>query len=633
MFNESVVDVRLSLKTGNRTEARNRGAVLTASTKRVVEMLNERARAGEPIPTEGELQAIAKAMYEELLAKICADQRATPYHSDLHSAANNGYIDYFQRLTGLGGHLSFLPAEGQRLEAQGWDAQRIADLRYIIRLREEMGLSPIKREDIDRHLERAGFRPDDQLRWLVELALYPTYRDAHIEAEAQLQSLLGPGATRVRATNISTAMSAPATIPTTPRNVIASEEWLSYTPTQVAERMIAETPNLLEHRSKGKRAREAVGEQTHRQIRWASTLLEKSLPPETPLWKVTKADIVRLDSWFDLLPVTFGKSPRDRASSVTLEGAAGAAVEKVDQGDLDAGDIGLSTGTTNKHFNKLGQIHKFMLDHVDGVSAIDFSAFTQPIDKNEREARLRYTREQGQAIFSLPPWTGCEGPTDRLQPGKHVIHDGLFFVLLLVWYTGARREELCKLMLEDVEERHGISYLLIRPTITGRVKNKSARRVVVLAEELIRLGFLRYFEAMRAAGETLLFPELLPAPGTKRKLGDVFYKNWWIYIKPLVPDLKRGQAMHAARHMVADEMKDQEVFIEYRNDHLGHKGSGEGMTRYPSPTSLARLRETVAKIPVVTEHLVSQEAIHLLPSGMRTPRPSRGRKDDASGES
>jgi hypothetical protein len=94
-------------------------------------------------------------------------------------------------------------------------------------------------------------------------------------------------------------------------------------------------------------------------------------------------------------------------------------------------------------------------------------------------------------------------------------------------------------MLNDVEERHGISYLLVRPTETGRVKNKSSERVIVISEELIRLGLLRYVDAMRQAGETLLFPELVPGGGgANRKLGDVFYKNWWIYIKPLVPDLK-----------------------------------------------------------------------------------------------
>ena len=82
--------------------------------------------------------------------------------------------------------------------------------------------------------------------------------------------------------------------------------------------------------------------------------------------------------------------------------------------------------------------------------------------------------------------------------------------------------------------------------------------------------------------------------------------------------------MHSARHMVSDELKDQEVFIEFRNDHLGHKGKGgEGVTRYPSRTSLAKLKTLVEKIPVVTAHIPDQYVINLLPDWLRTPRPSR----------
>jgi len=134
---------------------------------------------------------------------------------------------------------------------------------------------------------------------------------------------------------------------------------------------------------------------------------------------------------------------------------------------------------------------------------------------------------------------------------------------------------------------------------------------------------MRYVEAMRAAGETLLFPELMPGNATKRKLGDFFYKLWWIYIKPMVPNLKRGQTMHSARHMVADELKDQSVFIEFRNDFLGHKAKGEGENRYPSAASLSRLKEVVEKIPVVTSHLPDQYNLQLLPDAMRRARPQR----------
>ncbi len=630
-MDNGTLDVRLSLRTTDRKAARNKGAALTAVTPRVLEMLDRRARQKTDI-TEQELQAIAKAMYEERLAEVCTLQRSTPYDVENHSAANLAFVDYFERLKNQGGRMSFLPAEERKLQAEGWRAQRIADLRRIIAMREEQGADPIRQDEIDRHLAAAGFAVDDRLRWMLELALYPAYRDAYAAAEAQLRGAAMPG-TVAPGSSPTPAPAQPSPLPVAgvhPAPVGAApavpDDWLHCTPVEAAERMIATTPRLLEHRKGGKREKDSVGEQTLRQIRWAAVLLQKSLPPGTPMWRVTKADIVKLDKWFDQLSVNYGKAAGDHDLGQSLEQAAAVFADRVETGDVPMDQIGLSTGTANKHFNKLGQIHSFTRKAVAIAEPIDFGEFTAPIDKDEREARLRYTREQGEAIFRLPPWTGCVGVEERLKTGPKVIHDGLFYLLLLVWYTGARREELAKLMLDDVEERHGIDYLLIRPTITGRIKNKSARRVIVIADELIRLGFLRYVEAMRAAGETLLFPEFVPGGDTKRKLGDVFYKLWWIYIAPSVPDRKRGQAMHSARHTVSDELKDQEVFIEFRNDLLGHKGTGgEGMTRYPGRASLEKLKATVAKIPIVTGHLPDQRTIRLLPQKLRQARPTRAK--------
>jgi hypothetical protein len=88
--------------------------------------------------------------------------------------------------------------------------------------------------------------------------------------------------------------------------------------------------------------------------------------------------------------------------------------------------------------------------------------------------------------------------------------------------------------------------------------------------------------------------------------------------------------MHSARHTVSDELKDQEVFIEFRNDLLGHKGTGgEGMTRYPGRASLEKLKATVAKIPIVTGHLSDQRTICLLPQKLRQARPTRAKGDRA----
>jgi hypothetical protein len=621
LFDGRRLEVRVSLKTFDRLEARDRGAALTASTRSVVDMLEKRIKAADARPTEAELQAIARAAYGERLAQFCDDQRKTPHLAASHSIANRTWADYYDRLSRNGGHVPLVENEARAWSIMGWDTQRIIGLQEAI-AHVLNGNPAIGRRFVDHHLREFGYEPHDGLRRMVERALYPAYRDACLEADVQLQSRYAfvPPSMPSSSPPASAPEGKPQSLAAHP---VIPPEWLDCTPCQAAERLIEDTPKLFQHRQAGRRAREQVGEQTLRQIRWAAALLEKSLPPETPLWRVSEADIKQLDAYFDQLPISFGKSPLDREPSTTLAAAVARAAEAIDAGELSAEDIGLSTGTTNKHFNKLGQIFDFMHKCTNTPRLIDFAKYTVPTNEDEREARQRYSVEQGKAIFMLPPWTGCAGVNDRLSTGNTLIHDGLYFVLLLVWYTGARREELCKLMLDDVEERHGFSYLLIRDTPTGRVKNRSAIRVVVLGEELLRLGFMQYIEAMRAAGETLAFPELMPGNATKRKLGDVFYKLWWIYIKPMVPGLKRGQAMHSARHMVADELKDQSVFIEFRNDFLGHKGKGEGENRYPSAASLARLKEVVEKIPIVTSHLPPLRQIQLLPQGVRKARPRR----------
>lgn len=413
-----------------------------------------------------------------------------------------------------------------------------------------------------------------------------------------------------------------------PSGLVVPPDWAAKTAYDIALLIIETNPQLLAHRAKGKRAVNQVGEQTTRQLKWAAKLLDKSMG--RPFCTRTREDVVELDRWFDRLPTMTGKSPRHREDACTLEMIEAEALERIEEGELSADDIGFTTANTNKHYRFLSQIDKFAAKHIPGLPLVGFSEFCTVDLKDERDARHRVSNEQATAIFSLPPWTGCCGQDDRLSPGDSLFHDGLFWVLLLVWYTGARREEICKLMVVDVDCIDGIWFLQIRFSETGRVKNKKSVRIIAIAEELVRLGFVEFVLAMKAAGETLLFPEIMPSGGKNRKLGDVFYKLWWIYIAPMVqPKLGRGQAMHSCRHAVDDELKRNEIFVETRNDLMGWTGKGgEGETRYPGPTALAKLKAAVDLIPVVTSHLagVADTGIRLLPAELRVPRPSRVRE-------
>lgn len=146
-------------------------------------------------------------------------------------------------------------------------------------------------------------------------------------------------------------------------------------------------------------------------------------------------------------------------------------------------------------------------------------------------------------------------------------------------------------------------------------------RLVPFADELTRLGLPEYIKALRAAGETMLFPELRTASG-KRSYGDVFYKNWWMKIAKKLDFIEPGQAIHSFRHTVTTELKHREVFLETRADLVGHTMSGETAGRYSKAARLIRLKEAVDQIPKVTDRL-RPRAMRLLPASSRQPRPAR----------
>lgn len=439
-----------------------------------------------------------------------------------------------------------------------------------------------------------------------------------------------PGAHELAAQEVAPASApSPAAVTLGPSAAAIPEKWRHLNAVEVAELYIAGTPGMFEHRQAGKRAAKQVGEQTLRQIRWAAWLLHQSMnppgKPERPFWTCTFDDIKTLDRWFDRLPITIGKSSRERLSGASLEAICDRAADRVEEGDLSADAIGLEPVTTNKHLRKLKQVWDFLRGDIPSLPDIAFGKFIVPDLKDEREARDAYTLDQGREIFALPPWTGCASLKERLSPGVLVVHDSLYFVLLIVWYTGVRREEVCKLRLDDIVYEDGLWIMLIRNTVAGRVKNAASVRNIVACDELVRLGFGLYVEALRAAGETALFPELVSQRAGAKK-GDVFYGTWWQYIAPQLTGLRRGQALHAARHTFDTELKELEVFPEDRQDAMGHAGKHGEERRYSKAARRRKLKALVDRVPIVTSALPTCTANRLLPAELRVPRPMRTRR-------
>lgn len=372
-------------------------------------------------------------------------------------------------------------------------------------------------------------------------------------------------------------------------------EWAALTCVEAGEKFLAENPKLLGSGTGKRQAR--WDDKTLKQFRTALRLLHKSVGDE-PFWSLRQADILELMADFDRLPPNHHKSPRHDAMSLKEIGAE--AQRDIQAGKLSEAELGLGIGTMNRHFGFIRQLHDWMRRHVPQAQQIEWGDVIFADRRSAREQREAFSVELGRKIFTLPPWRGCESRSRRLKPGRQVFHDALYWVFPVLWYTGMRREEACKLQVTDIaRDEDGVWYFDIADTEAGRVKTTSSRRRIPIADELLRLGFIDFVEAIRERGARLLFPELL---SPTRKMGDSYYKQCWDKIRGALGETD-SITLHGIRHMVADELKAAGVAEEIRADLLGHTLESETAGRYSKASRLAILRDAVNQIPVITSTL------------------------------
>jgi integrase len=125
-----------------------------------------------------------------------------------------------------------------------------------------------------------------------------------------------------------------------------------------------------------------------------------------------------------------------------------------------------------------------------------------------RKARIPWEPEHLARLFSSPLWTGCRSPERRHLPGRMVIEDGWWWAPFLALFAGLRAEEALQLRSDDITEARGVPVIRVAWHEDARRKTASARRLVPIHAELIRLGLLDFAAAARERGSRLLFPEM-----------------------------------------------------------------------------------------------------------------------------
>jgi len=185
--------------------------------------------------------------------------------------------------------------------------------------------------------------------------------------------------------------------------------------------------------------------------------------------------------------------------------------------------------------------------------------------------RQDYTRDELRSIFASPIYTDEGWSPPRADFGR-----AWYWLPLLMYYTGARREELAQLLTSDIQESEGIWCLSILATVDEDdgergVKTEGSRRVIPLHPDLIDRGLIAYAKSL-PNGQ--LFPKLKPDP--KGYFGANFGKQWANYLRGTVKLMSSASPSHGFRHSFKTLCREVGIPEDVQDAITGHAAAGQG---------------------------------------------------------
>lgn len=199
-----------------------------------------------------------------------------------------------------------------------------------------------------------------------------------------------------------------------------------------------------------------------------------------------------------------------------------------------------------------------------------------------------YNRAELTTIFSSPLFKEAWSPK-RADYGR-----ALYWLPLLMAYTGARREEVAQLLVSDLEQdaETGVWCLAIRPGDGKSVKTVNSLRTLPLHDDLLALGLLDYRTSLPANGR--LFPKLKPH---KDGFGHAIGKVWDNYLQDVVQLQTAAKPAHGFRHSFKTLCREVGIPKEVHDRLTGHAPLNEGDDYGESP--VCRMAREMKKFPSI----------------------------------
>lgn len=187
--------------------------------------------------------------------------------------------------------------------------------------------------------------------------------------------------------------------------------------------------------------------------------------------------------------------------------------------------------------------------------------------------RRPWTDSELITLFSAPLHTAYALPDSRYG-GR----EAAYWIPLMGLFTGTRLGELCQLRTADVQTVDGIAVLVLTNEGEGQsIKSDAGHRSVPIHSELIRLGFLKYVETIKASGSDSLWPSL---PLREGKPSD-YFGRWFKGHRNALGLNGTRPDFHCFRHTVRPLMRKAGHSEGTMDKVTGHKTVGSiGTTVY-----------------------------------------------------
>ena len=213
------------------------------------------------------------------------------------------------------------------------------------------------------------------------------------------------------------------------------------------------------------------------------------------------------------------------------------------------------------------------------------------IKAHTESPRQPWSDESLSKLFSHPIWRERWMPLDKKAGAS-----AAFWIPLLGLYSGARCSELCQLQTYDIKKESGVWMMQIHDgDPTQRIKTNAARRSIPLHDELLRLGFVQYFESVTRGS---LWPNL---PKREGKAGGYFSQFFGGLRAEL--GIPPSMSFHSFRHSARTNLICEGVAESVVDRILGHISTGSVGAKVYTHLSNQKLQEAINNLPIATEEI------------------------------